>query len=494
VGNNTGKIAVIAALSTLWPTFASPQQGGVAAPAYGTTPTTPASGTATSATAAAAVGAQPAAPAGGLQIDIGISTSMKADSNFSLTPGSSPGTSYINDTKLSFGLTNVTSAHDLNITATGVIRFADIPGRSVAGFEDPTVRWRYLADGVNSRLTFDGLYRDVDREFLNPFQVEREELLSGGLITDGGKLRNTTAHLGYQTGLAAPLGFAFDLRHDKRDYSNVTNTRLFDNKKDSATATVTMKVSPVATARLSTGVTNYTADDAVQTDRTTTDYAIGATYDVNPILQLDAQIGHTNVKTDTITGTTTRSGVTGSLSATQTRQNGTVFGSVSMTRNQNGQRTKLQFGRDYQLKNGTVRGALGVTQADLGGSSWIGSLAYSVQLPSGSLGVTFTRDAATNSSNQEIVDTRLGLSYAHAINNSSSLDLSLDWGRSEDTNATGAQTIVLTDLTAAYTRNLTPDWNLSGGVTFRHKTETGRADANSTALFVQLGRNFQFRP
>jgi hypothetical protein len=31
-------------------------------------------------------------------------------------------------------------------------------------------------------------------------------------------------------------------------------------------------------------------------------------------------------------------------------------------------------------------------------------------------------------------------------------------------------------------------------MTYRMKTETGKADANSTALFVTLGRNFSFRP
>ena len=108
--------------------------------------------------------------------------------------------------------------------------------------------------------------------------------------------------------------------------------------------------------------------------------------------------------------------------------------------------------------------------------------------------MSVNRSASTNNLNQDILDTRIAVGYGRDINNVSRIDLTLNWGRSEDAGSSGAPTIDLTNLNAAYTRALTSDWNMTGGLTLRQRTETGKADANSTALFLTLGRNFSFRP
>lgn len=462
MGSTKIKIALLATVATFWPTFASPQQGG-------------------------------AGTSGGLQVDIGVKSTLRVDDNFKLKPGS-PGTSTISDTALSFGVTSKNSAYDFALLGTGVLRFADIPGRSISGFEDPTVRLRYVADSLNSRLTVTGLYRDVDREFLDPFQVEQEEQQLGTLLANGGTLKETNAALKYEVGLAAPLGFVFDLSHADQDYSNLSTTTLFDNSTDKGKATVLMRVSPVTTLRASAGLTNYSADDSKQTDRTTTDYSFGATYDLNPVLVLDASIGHTEVKTDTISGTTTTSGLVGSFGLTKTLDDGSIFGTIASSQNQNGQRVTLTFGRDLQMATGDLRAALGYTDADVGGGAIIGSLAYSKQLPDGTLSFGINRTASTNNLDQEVVDTRLSAAYSHNINAISRLGINFNWGETKDTGSTNAQTIRTSNLTASYDRDLTSDWTMSGGVTLRHRFETGVGNAQSTALFLSLGRNFSYRP
>lgn len=497
MGKTTSKIAVIAALSAIWPTYASSQQGGAGTPTAGV-PT----GSGTPAAAAqpvvsAPVAAVPSAagsPTGGFQIDIGVNSSLKADSNFSLTAGKSKGTSEIFDNKFSFGLSSVTSAYSLKVVGTGVLRFAHIPGRTINGFEDPTISANFVADNSNSRLTLKGRYRNVDRDFLNPFQIEREEQKFGLLVGNGGTLRDLVLGLKYEAGLNAPLGFVLDLNRDDKAYSNVVNPQIFDSKTDTAKATVLMKVSPVTTFTLSAGKKHYTADDLLQTDRTTTDYSLGILQDLNQNLLLDAQIGSTAVQTDTLFGSRRRSGAVGSVTLTQSLVNGSIFGTIASTRNQNGLRTSLSFGRDLQLLNGNLRGSLGLTKGSTGTSKTIASLAYSHQMANGNINVSLDRAASTNSLNQDIIDTRLGIGYGHTINNVSSVSLSLDWGRSEDAGGTGAPTIDLTNLSAAYSRDLTSDWSMTGGVTLRQRTETGLPNAKSTAFFLTLGRNFSFRP
>lgn len=463
MGTKTSKIAVIAAITTLWPTLASPQQGG-------------------------------AGTSGGLQVDIGLSSTIKADSNFQLKPGGGTGSTEIWDTNLSYGISSTTNAYDFQLLGTGVLRFADIPGRTIRGFEDPTVKLRFVADSANSRLTLDGRYRSVDREFLNPFKVEQEEQQLGTLVGSGGTLTDTSLGLKYETGLNAPLGFVLDLNHRDKSYQNLSTTSLFDTVTDSVTGTVSLRLSPVAVGRLSAGQTNYRADDLAQTDRTTTDLSMGIAYDMSASLHLDAQVGHTEVETQTGLTTNTKSGLNGAVTLTQDLTNGTVFGSISSVLNQNGKRVSLTFGRDLQLPTGNLRATVGLTDADVGRSAVIGTLAYSKQLSNGTLDLSVRRSASTNNLNQEILDTRVGAALGFPVNATSQLKLSFDYGRSEDAGSTGVPTIQTSNLTAAYSHDLTSDWSLTGGMTLRTRTETGLADAQSTALFVTIDRTFSYRP
>lgn len=493
MGRKTSKIALIAAISTIWPTFASSQQGGV-----GTTSTVvPQTATATSSTATTATvpstTATAAAAPGGVQIDIGITSSLKTDSNFQLTPGGS-GSSQFFENKLSFGISSVTSNYSLNILASGNLRYAEFPGINSSGFEDPTLRVAYTADSANSSLKFNGRYRNVDRNFLNPFDVEREQQTLGQLVGDGGTLRDTFLGLSYETGIRDPIGFRVDLSYDDKQYSGVVNPLIFDNRTDIAKATVFLRPSKVTTLFASAAIDHYTATDSVQTSRDTIDYALGVTQDINSVLVLDAQIGYSDIETTTLGGVTDQSGLVGSVGLTKTLTNGTVFGTLGSTRNQNGKRVDLSFGRALALRNGNLSAAIGLTKGDTGSTNTTAALSYTHQLLRDDFRVSVNRGASTNGLNQDIIDTRIGLGYGHLIDNVSRLDLTFDWGRTEDTGSTGANTIDLYDLSAVYTRSITPDWNLSGGVTLRKQEETGRQTADSTSLFVTLGRNFSFRP
>lgn len=488
MGKHTGRAAILAAVSILvWPTIAASQQGGA-----GTS-----SGTQTGTTVllapTAAAGASTGGPQPGLQIDMGLKTSLKADSNLPLTPGSSRGTSSVSDTNLSFGLSSVTSAYTLTVKTTGVLRYAHIPGRTIHGLEDPILNALFIADSSNSRLTLNAHLRYVDRLFLSPFQVEQEDL-QAGIISNGGTLRDPSYSLRYETGLNAPLGALFNLSHAEKNYSGVTNPRLFDTVTDRADAQATLRFNQVTTGRVTAAYTHYTAQDLLQTDRRTTDYAVGVIRDLTQTLQLDAQIGHTDVQTDTVGGTAHSNGLTGSVGLTQTMTNGTIFGTLSTTRNQNGARTTLSFGRDLALPNGNLRASIGATKGSIGSGAIIGSLAYSWQLPVDTFSVTLDRSTATNNSSQDVLNTRLDLSWDHTINSVSSVNLAVNWVRQEHTRVAGAPTIQLTNLDATYRRQLTSDWAMTSGLTYRTRTETGKLDAHSTAVFVTLGRNFSFRP
>ncbi len=454
--------------------------------------------TGAAATTTTGTAAQPAQPTkAGLQVDIGVSSTLRVDDNFQLQPNST-GTSTIWDNGLTFGLSSVTGVQDFSLDGSGVLRYGDIPGRSLSGFEDPTLRLRYRLDGVNSQLTLTGRYRHVNREFLDPFQIEQEETNAGSFYAGGGTLTVRNAALNFVTGINDPLTFTLDLAHDAKDYDAAAlaaNTRLFANTTDNADATVALKVSPVTSLRLNAGLAHYTAEDTPQTDRTTTDYSIGVVQDINPVLALDAQIGFTEVETDTTTGTTRRDGLTGAATLTQTLANGTAFVGADSTVNQNGTHTSFRFGRSLQLPLGNLSAALGATRSPSGNTYAIATVAYDRQLKSSNIAVSLNRGVSTNNVNEDVLDTRLTVAYGYEINNNSRLDFTLNWGQSESAGIGNAPTIERTSLRAAYSHDLTQDWALTGGVLLRHRSDSSATgDAQSNSVFVTLDRTFSFRP
>lgn len=470
MGTSRAKTAVIAALTLTLPTVASSQGG---AGSSGTTP----------------------AVTGGLQVDVGVRTGISFDDNFTLRPGGGTGSSSIWDTNLSFGISNITQNQSLVLTGNGVLRFASIPGRSIAGFEDPNLRFRYVLDSLNSRLTVDASYRNADREFLDPFQVEREQQQSTGLTGNGGTATWQNARLTYETGLNDPIGFKLDLSHAGRNYANVPNPSYFDNTTDSIGVTGIFALSQVTRVTAAATLSAYDAQDALQTKRDTTDVTLGLTQDVSAALRLDAQVGYTVIDTDLLGIRTRRDGATGSLGLVRQLSNGSASVNVSSSLNSNGGRTTLSFGRTMQLPTGNLGATVGLTQGPGGSTDAVGTLTYDRTLRSANYNVSLSRSATTNTANAEVIDTRLSVGYGYQINGDSRIDLTLDWGLQEDGGAGSVPTVKRTNLRAAYTRALTADWNLQGGVLLRRLSDSSvTGDAASNSVFVSLDRNFSFRP
>lgn len=466
MGTSKTTTAIIAALTSMIPTFASSQGG--AGVSGGT---------------------------GGLQVDLGLTSKLSVDDNFQLNP-TSTGTSTIWDNTLTFGILSVGQTQSLSLTGSGVLRFADIPGRTISGFEDPNLRLSYSLDAANSRLTFDARFRKADREFLDPFKVEQEEQQFGPLVGDGGTQTDKSARLNFTTGINDPIGFAVRLSRVEKDYAGVVNPQLFDTETDSAGATVTFRPSQLTQISVNADQTWYTAQDALNTDRDTTDVNVSLRTDVTQTLILNAQLGYVDIDTTQGGVQSTSSGATGLIGLSQTFVNGSANVTLDTTRNQNGRRTTLTFGRQYQLPRGSLSASFGLTEGpNANGLDWVARVNYVLALKSSNVDISLQRAATTNANSAEVIDTRLTATYGYTIDNNSSLSLGLNYGRTEDGGAGTTPTVDRATLTASYNRALTKDWRLSGGVQMRYiddRAATGPAKSNS--LFLTLDRTFSFRP
>jgi hypothetical protein len=460
VGTSINKIAAIAALTSLiWPTVASPQ---------GAT--------------------------GGLQVNIGVNSSLKVDDNLKLNPTSN-GTTFFSDTKLTFGLSSITPDSSFTLSGSTILRVGDIPGRSLAGLEDQNLQFGYARSSSNSTLKVDARYRHVDREFIDPFQVEREEQTFGSLVGGGGIQTNSFASLNFQTGLNDPIGYSVTLSTNDKSFTGVVNPAIFGTRTDIAKGSVSFAVSPVTKVSLNGGLTWFKADDAVQTDRVTRDLSVGLAQEVGPSLRFDASLGTTTVETDRIGGTTRTSGTTGSIQVTRDVRDGNYNLSLSRTVNQNGGRTTVQIGRSLDLPTGTLSANVGLTRGDTGNNRSTANILYKQQLQTSSYSVSLNRSISTNNASQDVLDTRLALNYGYEIDSQSRIDMTLDYGITEDAGNGTLPTVQRTNLRASYTRALTSDWNLQGGVLIRRiNDDAAVGPAQSNSLFVTVDRNFSFRP
>ncbi len=498
MGTSNSKTAIIAALTTIWPTLVPAQDSG------GTTvdATTPATDTgATQTTAASVATTAPAAggtaaPRGGKTYVFTLGHRLTYDDNYALSP-SSPGGSWISDTTFGFDFSSVTQLDDLRLFGSAVLRYADLPTGVKSGLEDPRINLSYARTGANSRLTFDARFRRVDRDFLDPFDVA-EEQLSTGLIGSGGTRTTRYAAISYRGGINDPIGFNVGLSHDATDYSNTTNFRLFDSTTDNANLTLFFTPSRVTQWSLDFGLTKYDSNDATLQESTTRDVSLGLTREIDPALSLNAAIGFSRIITDEVIGglpvRSRDSGATGSFGLTKTLPNGTAGVTLQQSQTTNGGYTTLSFSRSLALPLGSLSASLGAVHTESGNTNWIGSLAYNRQLRSSDFTVSFDRSVSTNSLDEDVLDTLLQANYGYVINQVSRLDFSMSYGRSEGAGLSTVPTVQRTTLTASYTRNLTPDWDLTGGVQIRSRDETGVGKADSNSVFVSLGRSFSFRP
>lgn len=431
---------------------------------------------------------QDEADTGGLVLTFGISSTLTFDDNFELAEGGSPGDSTIWDTGLSFRVQSVTPTESFDLLASSVLRWADLPTRSVTGFEDPTVALTYRREGAASLFTAEARIRSVDLEFLGPLSDP------GGPGNDLGTLDEKTARVTLETGIGEPLGVRLTAGYADSDYSDTVDPDLFDSTETDVGARVNFRVTPVAVAFVDLSRTWYSDEDVGNKDETTDTLSVGVDYEADRRTRLSLSVGYSVVNTNEFGIDTENDGIVYSLGAERDLPNGTVSVLLTSELDEDDAITTLTFGRTMELPRGRLEGEIGVTQLANGSRGLIGSLTYGQDLRNDRIEVTLDRSFATDDGNDEI-NTRLGVTYAHDIDASSTLGVEFAYAVTEDGGVGTTPTEQEASLRASYTREITRDWNLEGGVIFRYSDdESVPGTARSNAVYLTIGREFSFRP
>lgn len=429
-----------------------------------------------------------------------FSSTLRASDNYGLDQDSA-GDSFFLDNRLGFGYRNETEIQSLSFGGSTILRFADLPDRDYdPDFDDIDLNFAYERNGVNSSIEAEASYNRADVAFFDPLSNINDPLdpIEGeDLIEDNSGTRETFgARLGFETGLAGPLGFNLGAEIRERQFTDTTDPDYYDSRNVSVTAGTRFTLSPVLQATLSLTQQNYTNEDTEQQDRVSRTASLGFGYQISPITTVNTSLGIRKIDNEEtnllgIRGTEKTDGFVGSIGVTRDLPTGSIGASLSHDVTEDGDRSTFTVNRAMELKSGELAFAIGATKADVGSTGIIGDVSYRQDLPTGSFRAELSRAIDTDDDNEE-TRTKATLGLSHDLTTLSGVDLSIDYiditNDGPDVDRTRGR------FRAAYNYDVTANWELSGGYTYTRSQKDSQDAATENAVFLTMQRQFQTRP
>ncbi len=401
----------------------------------------------------------------------------------------SPGTTLQLSEKFGFSFITETSTQKLQFFGNASVSAATVPGGGTTrSFTRPTATLRYSRAGATGDVSADASYwvGDVNSSYLldptNP----------ASLITDTGTLARTTASFTGNIRTNAPLGFTFTGSYNARNYNGTTNPALFDDTTTTLGVAANLRMSATTQGTVSVSRTSYVSGDQFSTQYQTLDLNFGLTHDLASGISISGNLGYQDKRTTASGATSKAVGAVGGLNITRTLPNGSVYGGLNVNLAGGTPKSVLSFGRALDLPSGTLNASLSADWKSGGPVRVLGAAAYTRQLSDGALTLDFNQSISTNNLSQDIRVSSLTLDYKKALNSVSGVNLSVSLSRSEDLGGVGPS-YGRASVSAAYSRALTPDWDLSVGYSRQQSSNSLSATtAASDSLFLTLTRGIQF--
>lgn len=409
------------------------------------------------ATTIPALAQSPSVP-GGVTMTFGFSQRLEFDDNLQLA-APSPGSSYLSTTRLTFGLQSETATQKLSLNTGTALRWSG--GSGVAGdvkIDDPQFDLRYSIDVGSSSLSVGANYRRSDLQFLRPLTdftlpdgtivlpPDLNDLFGTGFRTDYG------VNGALSWGANGPLGITLNLGLQGLTYDQVTNPALTDNTRINSGVLVRMRLNDVTDATANLTFSRFEQDPGLSRA-----YTRGI-----------------------------------ALGLTRSLVNGTLGATVGTSNTSAGTRLNFDVNRVMTLPSGSLTAGLGITKPAGGNYGMTGRLNWQHALPNGAISAQVSRGVTVTNANTEQLSTVVALKYNQALNPRDGLSLDVTYSLS-DPSGTG-NNIANTSIGAAYSRTLTPDWNMSFGYTMRMRDPEASAGAQSNSVYVGLQRSFSIRP
>ncbi|OSP55728.1 hypothetical protein BV911_06380 [Pseudoruegeria sp. SK021] len=420
-----------------------------------------------------------------------IVTDLEANDNYDLSP-TSPGNSFLWNTTVGASLNSRTLTDTLFLDAQGTARVADLPGQGTETlFDDPRLTLRFTRATDDSSLYFNLALRRYDLDFFDPLG----DLNPDGTFDDSnsdGNVETVRSTFGGFINQNGPLSFKFDGLLFQRKYYDLSgsSTESNDNLEEGfLNGEFGVLISPILRWTFGGGYDVQDVGDSVDTHRTRKTLDTGFDGSINPALDVSVRLGYSEVLTEKTTGDETASGVVGRVDFTRTVPDGEHRFGFSSRVDENGERYDVTYGRSRQLLGGALSYNLGASSNADTNVRAIGNIDYTYLLPRSQIGMNIVQNTTVDDEGENIIVSRAAIDYSYLVTPLSSFDLSLNAGLTRyDADDQPDESRV--NLTAQYTRVLTPDWSGFAGYRHQMKDYDTSSEANSNAVFIGLRRDF----
>ena len=359
----------------------------------------------------------------------------------------------------------------------------------------------YVRTASRSQLTFGANYRQQDLVLAEPFflDIDGDTIIDeAGFLRREGTVTRASARARLETGIDRPISTTYSVEASARTYSENDDPDLFDSRSYGVGVTTRLRFSPILTGRVAANYRRTDYDNPLEEEAEVVTLSTGASYAIDPTLDVDASIGYSRrTETDGLGDSRSESideGLNASLDVSKDLPNGDIFGALSRSVQDAGFRTSLEVGRTLEFSTSSFTASVGLTVLDDMDPGSIFRLAYERALPDGSLGASLRRRVAYNTLGDENLLTAAEVSYAKQVNTLTTLGLNFDVARIQEAADENDAERTEMSFTASVGRTLTRDWSLNAGYRGRYNDIGGGDDALSNSLFVRLGRDFIIRP
>ena len=403
----------------------------------------------------------------GPRMTFGLSQTFDVNDNLDLDVDSL-GTSVQAVTGLSFGLLSQTEISTLALGAATGLRILDGPvSDDIGDDDDNSVEF----DLDNTRITLDydravstaalslGALYTMDQideaQTLADFGPGTEVPEDFGQLNGTGQRRFYALDAVLSLGLEDQVGYELSAGINGLDYANTTDPTLYDNTRASLGAALLLRLSEVDQGRIGLTWGDFSSDDPE-----------------NP--------NETNLNLD--------------LGVTRTLPNGTVGVTVFADDYSEEDDSRLGFSlsRALELPEGALSASIGATQLEDEDPELTGALSWEQNLPEGIVNLGIIRDVQNDADNLPQYVTSLRLGYDRALDPLSQVGIDVGYALVED--ATSPDETQSASFSAVYSRDLTEDWALDLGYTYRQREEDNTGMARSNSVFVGLRRAWELRP
>lgn len=418
----------------------------------------------------------------------GFSTNVEVDSNRALDEVSLGTTTSVTE-ELSFGLSSETRLQILEFNATASLRYARLPdGDTEFVFDRPGFDLGYTRFGADSSFGIAADYRTSDVTDA----IDDIDATDDDLTPEEGTITRYGASLTYSFGIDAPFGMTFEASTNRREYSDTTDATLVDSETNRFGVDATLQFSPVTQGTAGVSFTRLIEDETDVRTEDQTSYSFGLSHELRQGLTLSGTLGYRETEVNQAGVSASEDGIFASFDAVQELSNGSVSAGVDFDHDDGVETVSLSFGRSMELRDGSISGMLTVTQIEDEDPQLLASVDYLKTLPRGEFSVGLSQTLSRNSDDNDVKFSRLDLGYRQAITSVSSIDLSMEVSHLEDAGAGDALTQTRTSISAAYSHELTEDWDLSVGYRYRSFANEGASLAESNSVFMGLSRSLAF--